>query len=70
MVVNVGSADRFIRIAAAVALGWLALAGVVTMTWAIVAGTVAAVLLVTGVFGWCPFYAAFHVSSIRAVRRS
>jgi len=48
----------------------LAFAGILTMTWAVVAGIAAAVLLVTGVFGWCPFFAASHMSSVTAARRA
>ncbi len=58
---NEAGLDRVIRIVAAAVLAALALAGVVTGTLAIVAWVVAAILLVTGLVGFCPLYAIFRI---------
>jgi len=53
---NVGPEDRVVRIVLAIGLAVLAYLGVVNGVGAIVAGVVAAILLLTGLFAWCPFY--------------
>ncbi len=58
---NEAGLDRVIRIVAAAVLAALALAGVVTGTLANVAWVVAAILLVTGLVGFCPLYAIFRI---------
>ncbi len=60
--------DRIIRVAAAALLALAAATGLVTAPIAYVAWIVAAILLVTGVIGFCPLYAALHVST--AARKS
>ena len=53
---NVGPEDRVVRIVIAVALCVLIYFNVVNGTGAIIAGVAAAILLLTGLFAWCPFY--------------
>jgi hypothetical protein len=59
---NEGWWDRVIRMLAAVALGYAA-----WITWpgtaAIVFLVIGAIALVTGLVGWCPAYAVFHLST-------
>jgi hypothetical protein len=59
---NEGALDRIIRFVAGVGLGivvFMVLSGV----WQIVAGMVAAILLVTGLVGFCPLYALLHIDT-------
>jgi hypothetical protein len=61
LTINESPLDRFVRIVAG-----LGLAGLVTAPIAYAAWLVAAILLVTGIVGFCPLYALFHVSTRRA----
>lgn len=58
MVRNVGTIDRMIRVAAGATFVALALAGVVD-AW----GYIGIVPLLTGVFGACPAYTLFGIST-------
>ncbi len=60
---NLGSSDRFIRIAIAAVLGALYFSGTITGTWGIVLLVVGAVFLVTSFIGWCPIYKALGLST-------
>jgi len=62
---NESPLDRIIRIVAGLGLAGLAIAGIVTAPVAYAAWLVAAVLLVTGIVGFCPLYALLHVSTKR-----
>jgi Protein of unknown function (DUF2892). len=59
---NVGPIDRVIRIVLGIGLAAVALAGVAAplpyVVW-----VVAALALVTGIVGFCPLYALFHISA-------
>ena len=63
---NEAPLDRKIRIGVGLGLVGLAVAGVVTAPIAYAAWLVAAVLLVTGIVGFCPLYALLHLSTKRA----
>jgi hypothetical protein len=65
LTINESPLDRIIRIVLGLGLVGLAIAGVVTAPIAYVAWLVAAVLLVTGIVGFCPLYALLHVSTRR-----
>ncbi len=56
MTMNMGMADRAIRILVAILLGVLIFAGQIVGVTAIILGIVAIVLLVTSVLGFCPLY--------------
>jgi len=56
MLKNVGSADRIIRILAGVIIFALIAAGTLSGTAAIILGILAAVLVITGIMGFCPLY--------------
>jgi len=64
--VNESTPDRIIRIVAGIAVLALAVAGVVAGPLAIGAWVVGAILLVTGVTGFCPLYAILRVGTKRA----
>lgn len=56
MKTNMGSADRALRIAAAIAVGVLYYMGLISGTVAIVLGVIAAVFVLTSLVGFCPVY--------------
>jgi hypothetical protein len=61
--INEAPADRIIRIVAGIALGAIAIGGAVTAPLLYVVWLVAAILLVTGIVGFCPLYALLRVST-------
>ena len=65
---NESTPDRIIRVVLGVALLALAFAGIVSGAVAILAWVVGAILLVTGVVGFCPLYAILRVSTKPATR--
>jgi hypothetical protein len=65
---NEAPIDRIIRIVAGIGLAGLALAGAVAAPLLYVVWLVAAILLVTGVVGFCPLYAVLRVSTRRGAR--
>jgi hypothetical protein len=60
---NEGTPDRLVRIVAGALLAIAALAGLVVAPISYVAGVIAAILLITGVTGFCPLYAVFRFST-------
>jgi hypothetical protein len=62
---NMGTMDRSIRVALAVAVGFLYLAGQITGTAAIIASVVALVFLLTSAVGFCPLYRVLGVSTMK-----
>ena len=65
---NESPIDRIIRIVLGIGLAALALAGGVATPLLYVVWLVAALLLVTGVVGFCPLYAALRVGTRRVAR--
>lgn len=65
---NEGTIDRFLRILIAAGLFGLAAAGIPAGAWVFATLTVAAILAVTGIAGWCPLYFVLRLST-RPVRR-
>ncbi len=63
---NESTPDRIIRVIAGSVLLALAFAGILGGPVAILAWVVGAILLVTGVIGFCPLYAILRVSTKRA----
>jgi Protein of unknown function (DUF2892) len=60
---NVGLADTIVRVILAIAVAALYLTGSVHGKPAIVLGILAAILLITGVIGFCPLYALLGIST-------
>ena len=60
---NMGTADRFLRILAAVAIVVLYLTGSIGGITAVVLGVIAAVFVITSVVGFCPGYVPFGIST-------
>jgi hypothetical protein len=65
---NESPIDRIVRIVLGIGLTGLALAGGVAAPLLYVVWLVAAVLVVTGIVGFCPLYAVLRVSTRRAAR--
>jgi hypothetical protein len=65
---NMGTLDRIIRAALAVAVLVLYLTGLISGTLAIVLGALAVILLVTSVVAVCPLYLPFKISTRRKVK--
>jgi len=62
---NMGSADKIIRILIAVVLGVLIITGQLTGVLAIILGIFAVIFLVTSLFGFCPLYLPFNLSTMK-----
>jgi hypothetical protein len=65
MKLNEGPIDRIIRVVVGIALIALAALGVVGGVWMYLAYVIGAVLLVTGVVGFCPLYALLKLSTVK-----
>ncbi|HRW19193.1 MAG TPA: DUF2892 domain-containing protein [Dermatophilaceae bacterium] len=68
MTTNVGSTDKIARIVVAVVAAALALF-VVKGTLAIVLWVVAAIMLLTGLVGFCPIYRLFGINTCKVPSR-
>lgn len=64
MIKNVGGADRAMRIAVALVLGVLVVAGVVSGVVAVILGVLAVVSLATAFMRFCPLYLPCRISTI------
>ena len=65
MKMNESPVDRIIRVIVGVTLIALGLLGVVSGVWMWVAYILSAILLVTGIVGFCPLYSLFKFSTTR-----
>lgn len=65
MVKNMGSADRMIRVLAALVVGVLLLTGTVTGVLAIVLGAFAIIFLLTSFVSFCPLYYPLKISTLK-----
>jgi len=65
---NESPIDRIIRIVLGIGLAGLALAGGAAAPLLYVIWIVAAILVVTGIVGFCPLYAVLRVSTRRVAR--
>lgn len=60
---NMGSADRIVRVLAAIVLSILYFTGTVTGTFGVVLLVLGGVFLLTSVVSFCPLYAPFGIST-------
>jgi DUF2892 family protein len=60
---NMGTADRVIRILAAIGIAMLYFTGAISGVLAIVLGVVGVVLLATSLIGFCPAYVPLGIST-------
>lgn len=65
MKTNMGSADRIVRILAAIVIGVLYFAGLISGTLAIVLLVIAAAFILTSFVGFCPLYLPLGLSTLR-----
>jgi hypothetical protein len=65
MIKNMGTADRTIRILAALVVALLYFTGNIGGTLALVLGVVAVAFVLTSLIGWCPAYLPFGLSTRR-----
>ena len=63
MAQNMGRWDRILRLAAAVVIAVLLVAGVLKGTWAVVLAILAAVFVITTFVGFCPLYVPLGLST-------
>jgi Flp pilus assembly protein TadB len=63
MKLNESPVDRIIRVIVGIALVALGLLGVVTNVWMWVAFILGAILLVTGIVGFCPLYSLLKLNT-------
>lgn len=61
------NADRIIRILLAALFAYLYFGGIVTGTWGIVLLVLGGVFVLTSLFGFCPLYTVFGLSTKKAV---
>lgn len=61
MKTNMGTADRILRLIAAIAIATLYFTNQISGVLATVLLALAAVLLITSVVGFCPLYLPFHL---------
>lgn len=62
---NMGSADRIIRITAAIVFAVLYFTGTVTGAFGIVLIVLGGIFVVTSLIGFCPLYSLFGISTCK-----
>lgn len=62
---NMGSADRIVRLIAAVIIGLLFYNGTISGTLGWVLLVLAGVFVLTSLISFCPLYAPFHISTCK-----
>lgn len=65
---NESTIDRIVRIVLGISLAGIAIAGGLVAPLLYIVWLVAAALVVTGIVGFCPLYAALRVGTRRAAR--
>ena len=65
LTLNEGPVDRIIRVIVGVAMLILGFAGIASGVWMWIAYLAGAILLVTGIVGFCPLYRLFKISTTR-----
>lgn len=63
---NESSLDRIVRSVVGIVLIALAVAGTVAAPWLFLVSAVGAILVVTGLVGFCPLYAVLRISTLAA----
>jgi K+-transporting ATPase A subunit len=65
MKANMGSADKVIRILAAIIVGVLYFTGILSGTVSIILLVIAAIFIATSLIGVCPLYLPFGLSTLK-----
>jgi hypothetical protein len=58
-----GTADRALRIIAAIAIIGLYYAGLISGTWAIILLVLSVIFILTSFISFCPVYYSFHINT-------
>ena len=66
MKINEGPVDRIVRAIVGIALIMVGLLGIATGAWLWVVYLLGAILLVTGIVGFCPLYALLKLSTAKS----
>ncbi len=69
MKANMGTADRIIRLIAALVIGYLYYVGMISGTIAIILGVLAIVFVLTSFVSFCPLYLPFGLSTRKSNQR-
>lgn len=69
MKANMGTADRIIRLIAALVIGYLYYVGLISGTIAIILGALAIVFVLTSFVSFCPLYLPFGLSTKKTSQR-
>lgn len=67
---NLGTIDRWVRVALAALGGWLAVAIGLVSVGGVIVLVVAGILVATALVGYCPLYALFGLSTNRSGHRA
>jgi hypothetical protein len=62
---NMSMLDRGVRLVVSFTIFALILAEMITGVWAVITGVLAAVFALTSVFGFCPLYRPFGISTAK-----
>lgn len=65
MKINEGTLDRAVRVVAGIVLLALVVLQVVSGAWLWIAAIVGAILLITGLVGFCPLYSLLKINTAR-----
>jgi len=65
MKINMGPADRIIRLVLVAVIAVLYLTKQISGTWAVILGILAVIFFVTSLVGFCPLYVPFRISTIK-----
>ena len=66
---NIGSTDKFLRIALAILVAVLYFTNVINGTLAIVLGILAVVFVLTSFISFCPLYLPFGISTLKKEKK-
>ncbi len=65
MKINMGPADRIIRLVLVAVIAVLYLTKQISGTWAVILGILAVIFFVTSLVGFCPLYVPLRISTIK-----
>jgi len=69
MKLNMGNADRIIRLLAAAVFGYLYFSGTVTGTLGLVLVVLGGVFALTSIIGYCPLYSIVGINTCKTKRK-
>ena len=66
---NMGFLDRTVRTLIAIAIIGFSYTGIISGTLAVILYIVAAVFLLTSIFGYCPLYSLLHINTFSRIKQ-